>query len=195
MSADIREAKKKYRFGAFKVGMLPSVKTSPQASNRIFTATRSQGPDGEKIGRPVKKEEGPPTAALRYGFFIEFLSPRATANLKRIGLCIRRNDNEALYPVCLPNDYRSIGCGSCISLGGTTKANCDSASGVSGTGAICNPASGTAGTLPADHGRLSTGGICARRRKDRRWAGGRLRPSHCARDSTAAQSFQSLTAG
>jgi hypothetical protein len=195
MSADIREAKKKYRFGAFKVGMLPSVKTSPQASNRIFTATRSQGPDGEKIGRPVKKEEGPPTAALRYGFFIEFLSPRATANLKRIGLCIRRTDDEALYPVCLPNDYRSIGCGSCISLGGTTKAICDSASGVSGTGAICNPASGTAGTLPADHGRLSTGGICARRRKDRRWAGGRLRPSHCARDSTAAQSFQSLAAG
>ena len=155
MSADIREAKKKYRFGAFKVGMLPSVKTSPQASNRIFTATRSQGPDGEKIGRPVKKEEGPPTAALRYGFFFEFLSPRATANLKRIGLCIRRNDNEALYPVCLPNDYRSIGCGSCISLGGTTGAICDSAFGVSGTGPICNPApstSGTAGAVPADHG-------------------------------------------
>ena len=185
MSADIREAKKKYRFGAFKVGMLPSVKTSPQASNRIFTATRSQGPDGEKIGKTRKKEEGPPTAALRYGFFFEFLSPRATANLKRIGLCIRRNDNEALYPVCLPNDYRSIGCGSCISLCGTT-------------GAICNATpsiSDTAGAVRADHGRLSIGGICARRRKDRRWAGGRLRPSHCARDSTAAQSFQSLTAG
>ena len=102
-------------------------------------------------------------------------------------------------PVCLPNDYRSIGCGSCISLGGTTGAICDSASGVSGTGPICNPApstSGTAGAVPADHGRLSTGGICARRRKDRRWAAGRLRPSHCARrDIPAAQSFQGLTAG
>jgi len=37
----------------------------------------------KKSERPVKKEEGPPTAALRYGFFIEFLSPSATADLKR----------------------------------------------------------------------------------------------------------------
>jgi hypothetical protein len=107
-------------------------------------------------------------AVLRYGFFIEFLSPRATTDLKRAGRCSRRNDDATLSLVCLPNDYRSIGCGSCISLCGTT-------------GAICNATpsiSDTAGAVRADHGRLSTGGICARRRKDRRWAGGRLRPSH-----------------
>jgi hypothetical protein len=137
-------------------------------------------------------------AALRYGFFIEFLSPKATADLKRLGPCSRRNDDEVSWFVCLPNDYRSIGCGSCISIGGTTGTICDSARGVPGTGAICNPApstSGTAGAVPADHGRLSTSWICAKRRKHRRWAGGRLRPSHCARDSTAAQSFQAFTAG
>ena len=56
-------------------------------------------------------------------------------------------------------------------------------------------ASCTAGAVPADHGRLSTGGVRAGRRKNRRWARGRLRPSYPARDCTAAQSFQSLTAG
>jgi hypothetical protein len=35
-------------------------------------------------------------AALRYGFFIEFLSPRATADLKRL-------DDEVSWFVCLPN--------------------------------------------------------------------------------------------
>src|SRR4029077_10828451 len=107
-------------------------------------------------------------AVLRYGFFIEFLSPRATTDLKRAGPCSRRNDDETLSLVCLPNDYRSIGCGSCILLCGTTGATCDPVS----AGAICNATpsiSDTAGAVRADHGRLSTGGICARRRKDRRW--------------------------
>src|SRR5215813_12808215 len=137
-------------------------------------------------------------AALHYGFFIEFLSLRATADLKRLGPCSRRNDDEVSWLVCLPNDYGSIGCGSCISIGGTAGAICDSALSVSGTRAICNPNSsitGKAGAVPADYGRLSTSWISGKRRKHRRWAGSRLRPPNRARDSAAAQSFQAFAAG
>jgi hypothetical protein len=93
--------------------------------------------------------------------------------------------------------YRSIDCGSCISIGGTTGAICHSARGISGTRTNCNLAStsGTTAAVPADLGRLSAGEICARRRKDRHWTGGRLRPSYRGRNCTAAQSLQGLAAG
>ena len=67
-TARISETKKKYRFGAFKVGMLPSCKNiTPKHQIGYSRLLAVKGRMEKKSERPVKKE-APPTAALRYGF-------------------------------------------------------------------------------------------------------------------------------